>query len=65
MKQSEVKPGIHAMLTTGRNGSACAVTVEYERYWEGRREWVCVDSTGVYRTATARQLRPVPHVGGR
>ena len=61
MKQSQVKPGVRALLSLGHRG-AVAVKVEYQRTPEraGDVRWVCVDSSGVYRTATSRQLQPLP-----
>ncbi len=57
MKQSQVKPGVRAMLSLSGRRGAVAVTVI-------RRgtsiHWECVDSSGRVYAATARQLRPMP-----
>jgi hypothetical protein len=63
MKQSQVKPGVRAMLSLGHRG-AVAVTVRYERTGlarlNGKTTYVCVDSSGTERTVSARQLQPMP-----
>jgi hypothetical protein len=63
MKQSQVKPGVRAMLSLGRRG-AVAVTVVRERFAAGtindRAFWIVADSHGTEHSATARQLSPVP-----
>jgi hypothetical protein len=63
MKQSQVKPGTVAMLSLGHRG-AVRVTVRYERTGfarlNGKTSYVCVDSSGVERTVSARQLQPMP-----
>jgi hypothetical protein len=57
MKQSEVKPGVRALLSLGRRG---AVAVRVLCAWGTGREWLAVDSSGREHTVTARQLRPLP-----
>lgn len=61
MKQSEVKPGVRALLSLGHRG-AVAVTVVCQ--WRPERagdvRWCVRDSSGVERTVTPRQLRPLP-----
>jgi hypothetical protein len=63
MKQSQVKPGVRAMLSLGHRG-AVAVTVRYERTGlarlNGKTTYVCVDSSGTERVVSARQLQPMP-----
>jgi hypothetical protein len=63
MKQSQVKPGVRAMLSLGRRG-AVAVTVVRERFAAGtindRAFWIVADSHGTEHYATARQLQPMP-----
>jgi hypothetical protein len=65
MKQSQVKPGVRAMLSLGGRRGAVAVTVRFQ--WtglsamiHGSRHWCVVDSSGTERTVTARQLQPMP-----
>ncbi len=62
MKQSQVKPGVYAMLSLGHRGSV-RVLVRYQQTPRraGDVRWACVDSSGVYRDATPRQLQPVPN----
>lgn len=69
MRQSQVKPGVRAMLSLGRRG-AVAVEVRYLKsapfaaYRDGKvckvALWACEDSSGRYHIASARQLRPLP-----
>lgn len=63
MKQSQVKPGVVAMLSLGRRG-AVRVTVRYQFTPEraGDVRWSVIDSSGQHHVATPRQLRPMPHV---
>lgn len=70
MKQSDIKPGMRAMLSLGRRG-AVAVTVVSRSIAAGyvtydgtqrvsRDVWNVTDSSGHLRRATARQLSPMP-----
>ena len=61
MKQSQVKPGVVAMLSLGHRG-AVRVTVRYQFTPEraGDVRWSVVDSSGQHRVATPRQLQPMP-----
>lgn len=62
MKQSQVKPGVRALLSLGGRRGAVAVTVVCR--WTPERagdvRWCVRDSSGVERTVTPRQLRPLP-----
>jgi hypothetical protein len=67
MKQSEVKPGICAMLSLGGRRGAVAVTVIRRARWEPGddgvsvgRHWLCQDSSERQHVVTARQLQPMP-----
>jgi hypothetical protein len=57
MKLAEVQPGTVAMLSLGGRRGAVRVTV-LSRLERGR--WSVVDYDGQQRTATARQLMPMP-----
>jgi hypothetical protein len=61
VKQSQVKPGVRAMLSLGHRG-AVAVTVVCQ--WRPERagdvRWCVRDSSGVERTVTPRRLQPMP-----
>lgn len=61
MKQSQVKPGVYAMLSLGRRGSV-RVLVRYQHTPRraGDVRWAVVDSSGTYHEATPRRLQPVP-----
>lgn len=71
MKQSQVKPGVRALLSLGGRRGAVAVTV-VELSRTGNRvgssaspdRWLVRQTGGVnvgaYHVATARQLRPLP-----
>lgn len=71
MKQSQVKPGVRAMLSLGGRRGAVAVTVVelftragYTTY-DGsvtiaQAQWRCQDSLGRWHVATARKLQPMP-----
>lgn len=61
MKQSQVKPGVRAMLSLGRRGSI-QVEVRYQRQPEraGDVRWACEAVNGTWHVATPRQLSPVP-----
>lgn len=62
MKQSQVKPGVYAMLSLGGRRGAVRVVVKYQRTPEraGDVRWAVEDSSGRWHTATPRQLQPVP-----
>lgn len=62
MRQSQVKPGVRALLSLGGRRGAVAVTVIYQFRPEraGDVRWSVVDSSGTHRVATPRQLRPLP-----
>jgi hypothetical protein len=62
MKRSEVRPGVVAMLSLGGRKGAVRVTVVRGAFTSDPRKqaWVCEDSSGRYRTATPRQLQPMP-----
>lgn len=62
MKQSQVKPGVRAMLSLGGRRGAVAVTVIRRALLSDMRrcEWVTEDSLGRLRHATSRQLQPMP-----
>lgn len=64
MKQSQVKPGVVAMLSLGGRRGAVRVTVIRRALLSDMRrcEWVTEDSLGRLRHATSRQLQPMPHV---
>lgn len=62
MRQSQVKPGVVAMLRLpGKRGSV-RVTVRYQFTPEraGDVRWSAVDSSGTHRVVTPRQLQPMP-----
>lgn len=71
MKQSQVKPGIHAMLSLGaRKGSVRVTVIELftaagYRTYDGsvtiaQPQWRCQDSGGRWHIATPRKLQPMP-----
>lgn len=64
MKQSQVKPGVRAMLSLGGRRGAVAVTVQRRALISDMDQrphvWVCEDSRGRLHSATARQLQPMP-----
>lgn len=62
MKQSQVKPGVRAMLSLGARKGSVAVTVIRRALLSDMRrcEWVTEDSLGRLRRATSRQLQPLP-----
>ena len=61
MRQSQVKPGVRALLSLGRRG-AVAVTVRWQVTPEraGDVRWSVVDSNGTHRIVTPRRLQPLP-----
>jgi hypothetical protein len=59
MKQSQVKPGVQAMLSLGGRRGAVAVTVLSLR-WRRPETWLVVDPNGKQHNATPRQLQPMP-----
>ena len=63
MRQSQVKPGVHAMLSLGGRRGSVRVIVRYQRTPEraGDVRWACERASGdeQWFVATPRQLRPV------
>lgn len=61
MKQSQVKPGVRALLSLGHRGSvAVTVVCQWRPERAGDVRWCVRDSSGTERTVTPLQLRPLP-----
>lgn len=66
MRQSQVKPGVVAMLSLGRRGAVRVTVLELrsaefsKALGSSARLWAVQDSDARYHYVTTRQLRPMP-----